>query len=38
MNILLLILLIACGDEEDSASDTGDKTTETETEAYIRYH
>ena len=36
MNILLLILLFACGDEEDSASDTGDETTDTE--VYIRYH
>ena len=38
MNILLLIALLACGDEEDSASDTGDQTEETDTAVYVRYH
>ena len=36
--MLLLILLFACGDEEDSATDTGDQSEETDTEVYIRYH
>lgn len=36
---LLLLLLLACGDPDDTATDTAEKTSEeTETEAYIRYH
>tara|TARA_R110000824_G_C15093482_1_gene665564 strand:+ start:80 stop:196 length:117 start_codon:yes stop_codon:yes gene_type:complete len=38
MKLLFLILLLACGDDEDSAADTGDQTEETDTEVYIRYH
>ena len=35
---LFFILFLACGDPDDTASDTEETSEETETEAYIRYH
>ena len=35
---LLFLLLLACGDPDDSASDTAEEEASEDTEAYIRYH